>query len=238
MSPISLIILIVLALLITSWVRSLPKKKRKPVLIKIALVLLLIITATMALTGKLHWIAAVFTAILPFARHIFPLLLRVLPFLSVWQKKRAQQTNSGNQSSDNSKIIHLKIDHDAGVMYGSVLQGPFKNRELGTLDKDEFLSLLKYCRQQDQDSAKLLETYLDKRFGPVWRSDDSSNGKPSANAKEIQEAYEILGLQPNCSREDIIDAHRKLMQKNHPDRGGSDYIAAKINQAKDTLLND
>lgn len=238
MSPISLIILIVLALLITSWVRSLPKKKRKSALIKIALVLLLIITSTMALTGKLHWVAAVFTAILPFARHIFPLLLRVLPFLSVWQKRRSKQTSNGNQSSENSKIIDLKIDHDAGVMYGKVLQGSFKDRELGTLEKEEFLSLLKYCRQQDQDSAKLLETYLDKRFGAVWRSDDTSRGKPPANAKEVQEAYEILGLQPNCSREEIIDAHRKLMQKNHPDRGGSDYIAAKINQAKDTLLND
>lgn len=238
MPPITLVLCIGIVFLVTLWVRSLPKNKRKSMLIKIAVVLLSITILIMALTGKLHWVAAVFAAFIPFVRFAFPLLLRALPFLNIWLKKRSQQTNGSHQSSARTKIFNLKIDHDAGVMYGTVLQGPFKDRELGTLNKDEFLTLLDYCRQQDVESTRLLETYLDKRFGQGWRSGDYQEKPSSGRQQEVQEAYEILGLQPNCSRDDIIKAHRKLMQKNHPDRGGSDYIAAKINQAKDTLLND
>ena len=52
----------------------------------------------------------------------------------------------------------------------------------------------------------------------------------------VEEAMEVLGLKPGYKEEDVIQAHRRMMQKVHPDRGGSDYLAAQINKAKDTLL--
>jgi len=52
-----------------------------------------------------------------------------------------------------------------------------------------------------------------------------------------EEAIEVLGLNPDYNKDDVIQAHRRMMQKVHPDRGGSDYLAAQINRAKDTLLS-
>ncbi len=76
-----------------------------------------------------------------------------------------------------------------------------------------------------------------------------SQGRPqSGNANEQQqrpissmtrdEAFEILGLKPDATRDDIIKAHRKLMARVHPDKGGSDYLASSINQARKILLDD
>lgn len=62
---------------------------------------------------------------------------------------------------------------------------------------------------------------------------------PPGGAQKVtkEEAIEILGLKSGYSREDVVQAHRRMMQKVHPDRGGSDYLAAQINKAKDTLLS-
>ena len=103
---------------------------------------------------------------------------------------------------------------------------------------------MRYCRGQDEDSARLLETYLDRRFGDSWRADDeaASESDPSGGSGNTSgpltesEALDILGLEPGASREEIIKAHRRMMQKLHPDHGGSNYLAARINEAKECLL--
>ena len=126
-------------------------------------------------------------------------------------------------------------------MQGQILDGGFKNKKLSDLSLPQLLELLAVYHQQDSESAALLMAYLD-RYHSGWRNDDSSQHqsgqaggfKPGVMA--AKEAREILAVNENASPEDIIQAHRKLLQKLHPDRGGSDYLAAKINQARDTLL--
>jgi DnaJ-domain-containing protein 1 len=101
--------------------------------------------------------------------------------------------------------------------------------------------LLAMAGSFDAESVALLESYLDRRF-PAWRQDTQGDGagrqsRAAASGKMTdEEAYQILGLQPGAGRDEIARAHRTLMKKLHPDQGGSTYLAARVNQAKDTLL--
>lgn len=80
----------------------------------------------------------------------------------------------------------------------------------------------------------LLLQYLGRQRGAGGPQRHSAN--PATDAMTRQEAFEVLGLNASASREDIVRAHRQLMQKLHPDRGGNHYLASKINRAKDLLL--
>lgn len=243
MNPISLVVLAGLGFLVFFWLKTLKPATRTRAVIAIILVIASTFVLLMALTGRLHWIAAVAAGLLPFARRLFPLFIRFLPFLNYLYKKRQSQASSGNVSKVETKILSMRLDHDSGVMYGTVKQGPLQGKELGDLSEQEFMQLLQYCREHDGESTRLLTTYLDKRFGDSWREDDiphndSSNNHSHQGTMSRREAFDILGISPNSNKEEIIAAHRKLMQKMHPDRGGSDYLAAQINQAKDVLIND
>ncbi len=132
----------------------------------------------------------------------------------------------------------MELDHDTGQIRGRVLKGFFAGRDLETLAPVEMAHLWQDCRFADPQSAQIIETYLD-RVHPTWREDmaraqgDSSG--PDGHMTRAQ-ALEILGLDEGVSDDDIRRAHRDLMMKMHPDRGGSTFLAAKINEAKDVLL--
>ncbi len=190
----------------------------------------------LSLTGRVHWIGALIGALLPFVRKAFPLLVRLVPFLAHQRKAGAASrgATTGNQSAVDTPWLHMSMDHDSGALDGEVTQGPFAGRQLSQLSLDELKQLYVDC-QSDADSIDLLNTYLTHRFGKDWNHSQNHAG---TGAMSREQALSILGLKEGASRDDVIKAHRSLMQKLHPDRGGNDYLAAQINLAKDVLLDE
>jgi hypothetical protein len=152
---------------------------------------------------------------------------------------RAQQA-SGRISRVRSQLIEMTLDHDSGEMTGTVLAGAFAGHQLGSLDEARLQDLLADCHASDPDGVRLLEAYLDRRF-PQWREQaqtgQQAHIRSPSGAMTPKEAYRILDLEPGASTDEIRRAHRTLMKKLHPDQGGSTYLAARVNQAKDILLS-
>jgi DnaJ-domain-containing protein 1 len=152
---------------------------------------------------------------------------------------RRSQTPRG-PSRVSSAMLEMELDRDTGEMDGAVLDGAFAGRRLSSLDEASLYRLLSDCQAGDPQGARLLEAYLDRRF-PQWRETvrGREHARPGAQSSSMseEEAHQILGLQPGASLDEIRQAHRRLIKKLHPDQGGSTYLAARVNQAKEILLS-
>lgn len=168
-----------------------------------------------------------------------PILMRA------WQRRRAAQgPPPGRASEVETDFLRMHLDHDSGTMTGTVRRGAFQGRGLADMSRDELLALWRECRADDEQASKLLEAYLDRQM-PDWREaarargpegEEASNAGRAADAMTQQEAYDILGLSSGASEAEIREAHHRLMMKLHPDHGGSSYLAAKLNRAREVLL--
>jgi hypothetical protein len=143
-------------------------------------------------------------------------------------------------STVTTDTLSMELDRGTGEVEGDVLRGPFAGRSLASLGISDLLSLLAWCQSEDPRSVALLETYLDRRE-PSWRERDDgtaggSGGAGVGGGLDEATAWSILGLEPGAGPDEIKAAHRRLMNQFHPDHGGSGYLAAQINQAKDLLL--
>jgi hypothetical protein len=152
--------------------------------------------------------------------------------------------SQGQKSQVRSQFLEMTLDHDSGALDGRLTAGPEAGRALDSFTLDELIAL---ARGFDAESWALLESYLDRRF-PAWRESAHGDaagrrggeGRRAAPGGKMsaEEAYQILGLKPGAGRDEISRAHRALMKKLHPDQGGSTYLAARVNEAKDTLLRN
>lgn len=150
-------------------------------------------------------------------------------------------SSSGRASNVETEFLRMTLQHDSGDMDGEVLKGRFAGTRLGDLSLESLLELLAECQVDDPQSVALLETYLDRLHGAEWRgraeqASEQRSARPNGGGMSVEEARDILGVGADASADEIRAAHHQQMMKHHPDRGGSSYLAARINEAKDILL--
>lgn len=205
--------------------------------------LAVVVLLGLAATGKLHWAFALVAAVIPLIRRMLG-LVSYLPMLKgLFHRFRNPPPDFSfdRQSSIETRFLKVELDPASGKLFGEVRQGPHQGRKLQDLSLQELSALLREYSRADPQSAQLLAAYLDRSGHTGWHghySQDKPGQRRTNNRGGMsrQEAYAVLGLNDKACENEVIEAHRRLIQKLHPDRGGNDYLAAKINQAKATLL--
>lgn len=231
------VVLLVAGVFIARWYATTPTTTLAKVLRWGGLGLGGALAVFLAVTGKAH------LALIPLALFVLPRLIG--RFMAPGGAGGAGPS-PGQSSNVESRYLRMTLDHDSGAMAGEVIDGRYAGRALGDLSFEELLDLHRECAQGDPQSTQLLEAYLERNFGADWAARDGAGGErgqagtggPGASgaAMSVEEAREILGVGPDANDDEIKEAHRRLMQKLHPDHGGSTYLAGKINRAKEVLL--
>ena len=200
--------------------KKLEKSKQRDFLIRAAVFAFIAVMVLGALTGRMHWLGALVAALLPLLRFGAGALFKVLPF---WASR-------GGSIPIKTAYLDVIIQAATGQMTGTVVHGQFEGRTLDSLSAQELQALSQECEQSDKKAYYLL------RFVRTEQPHQNANPPPNFDDPAYEEALQILGLSPNPTKEDIIKAHKRLIHKLHPDRGGSDFLAARVNQARDVLL--
>jgi hypothetical protein len=233
--------LVLLILVVVNWAANAPPRSILNSGKWIAVILALIIAVGLIAIGRFGLLWMVLIGLLPW-------ISRFLNFRRMW--KTMQGPRPGANSSVQSRFFAMTLDHETGDMDGRVLEGMQEGKMLSELTLSDLVSLYSEVEPLDRKSADLLEAYIDRAHGTDWRgygsdtgthegaaggSNDSGRSSSSGNMSR-GEALSVLGLQEGCTSDDIREAHRRMMKSAHPDAGGSDYLAAKVNEAKDVLL--
>lgn len=223
---IPLLVILLLAYMAYRKYQRLTPEARKQWLWKLGVASFLGLVLFALLTGRLNWLGAAIMGLLPFAKNLGSWLLRAMAVMGWW--KKMQNTKPMDSSS---LVLTLKN----GVFDGDIRKGSMAGQKLSQLNSQQLDNLFKEFNQSDPSAAALLQIYLKNKFGDGWQGSPLNKQDPSGDLS-IAEARALLGVEENADKKTIIAAHRKLIQKFHPDRGGNDYLAARLNTAKDILL--
>lgn len=224
-------------LLLARWVVNADPKLLAWLIKVVVGILALGLGALVIATDRIQWVIFLIPMALPLYFHWRSNQIR---------RRNAQGPAPGGRSEINTGWLRMELDHDTGAMRGTIQRGRYAGRGLAGMTAEELRDLLEEL-EEDSDSAALLEAYLDRMHGAAWREGDEATERaeaageapprrPPPGGMSAEEALEILGLASGATPDQVKEAHRRLMTKLHPDRGGSTYLAAKINQAKDVLL--
>jgi len=235
MLPRILIALIALAALLYGVYRfkKLNAESKKQLTKKLVLAALVVLLLVLALTGRLHWIVAAIGALLPLLPRVARFAMGVWPAVMPYFRRYQQN----KQSSMQTRFLSMQINILTGELQGEVLEGAFKGQKLQLMTVEQLSALLEECQQQDSESAALLVAYMERSHpGKSAGSSKAYQRSPDASNMSEQQARDVLGVSASATKAEVIKAHKRLMQKLHPDRGGSDYLAVQINLAKEVLL--
>lgn len=231
-----LLSIVVVALAVRWFVNASPARLARGVKVG-AIWLVAAAVLALAVTGRLPMVLAV----------IGPLGALILAFAKLRNHRRGPtgdwDDTGGRKSNVTTDRLDMTFDHDSGKLDGRVIAGAFAGRMLSEMSLDELRALLQEAvGARDTHSTTVLTSYLDRTYGEDWHDGaDAGAGRDTGarqndGAMTRDEAWQVLGLSSGATEDEIRGAHRRLMKQAHPDHGGSDYLAAKINQAKDVLL--
>ena len=227
-------LLVLIAAIVGLWYwwtyqKNLASDKRRPFLWKSGFWLILSIAIYLVVTGRMHWLGAGIAALVPILRTILIWGGRAGPLLRLFGRFKT------TPSQFRSQFLVVTINFSSGSIDGEIISGDFSGKKLAELSEAELKQLLEQYKTLDKESYILLQAYLIRSGSSSGQSYQQYN---HSNISELStnEAYEILGLPNTATKDEIVKAHKRLMQRMHPDRGGSDYLAAKINAAKDLLI--
>lgn len=210
--------------------------------IKIALIVVGLLFLAMAVMGRASPVFGIIGAAMTQVMRLAPLLIKFAPALTKYIGGAAGLGgNSGNasQSKVRTPSLAVTLDHASGKMDGTILTGEMQGRQLSDLSADELRHFYQDCVESDPEAARVLQAYIARErsdFDGGASGNDNSQSQVSSDAVTVREAYDILGLEPGSTKKEVTQAHRSLMAQLHPDKGGSNYLAAKVNEAKKVLL--
>ena len=244
---VALIAVIIIGYITAGYIRTLKQEQRKKVGAKAGVLAFIMGLLVLTVTGKLYVLAALGTGLVVFAKRLFPFLRYFPLFKGLYQKTKAKQkSGSTKQSSVETSLLRMTLDHESGEVDGELLDTVSEGKYLSEFGQPELIALYIIAEKQYPDSIEVLAAYLDRKYGSDWREaanagnghegSEQSTRQSGSGEMTLTEAYAVLGLDHNATEEEVIAAHRKLMLKLHPDKGGNNYLAAKINQAKELLV--
>lgn len=238
------ILLIIGAVLALYWsIRILAKSSPQAARVfmrNVVIALIVLVCLFLLFSGRLSWLGALLLAALPLLRRVLQWLPWLRRYMSSSSGAGGNPGNSGSGprvSTVSARYLTMRLNQESGEIDGEIIEGQFQGRRLSELGLED---LLRFNAEivNDADSCALLQAYLDRIY-PDWRqqSTQSQRNPVSSSDMDLTQALEILGLPDNPTREEVIKAHRRLMQKLHPDQGGSTYLATKVNLAKKCVLD-
>ena len=231
------------------WFVRTPPEQVSKVLVKVAIGAGIALLVILAATGRLHPLFAAAGAAVGGLITLGMRLIRMPWVLGLAQRMffqyRANKNSAGPSANQRSQVetrfVRMFLDHDSGEMGGEIIAGQLTGSRLSQLDQAQLVALWQSYIAEDSESAALLESYLNHAH-EGWRDQcgaeagNTNSAPPLSGQMSQEEAYKVLGVEEGADKEEIIAAHRRLVSKLHPDRGGSTYLAAQINRAKEVLL--